>query len=470
MLEIGTFEAAVDVRGLLDQKVQILSAAASNARVVLEWSEDEGFNWIPPARAEKTADETTAGAANTWRVLLDRATVDDVTVIVRHPSLTDELQIDIAAAEHTADDLNNLVVNAVATLKDRAFAIDTRIGPFPELIRAGAIDGLINIEGENATLKADVSVAQLKTLTQPNADISLIADDTDRLLRTFEIPIETRGPTNLSGNVTATNDETTAKLAGNLGAYQVAGDLRIEHGQQSNEVRLTVSAAGEDLNGIGDIFNLPLPRDQAFSITGSITPAQDAPDTVDVTLSVGKNRATFVGTVDARSDTPAIRGSLEMNGQNLAEAINGVGIAGMPTTAFRAATQLDFNNGSLELTDLSFTGLRASLDGSAAIRSGTARFDLTAYGENFSQFVPPNEAYAARNVPFRFSARGSTDTETFDIDALLLRLGTAELSVSGYLALEPQLEARDLQIQASGERLTDIGDFTDWPLRPLPFS
>jgi hypothetical protein len=165
MLEVEQFTGSFDLLSLFDWPLVITRVQARHATLLFEWDNQDGFNWrlgsIDTTRPKSSAPP------DPLPLVIDQASVQDVSLRFRHPALTEELEVLVRQAQHQQDHAHRLVVSAVARLEDRDLSIGAFIGPFPELAVAGAIDFDVVVAGRLAILAAAGKFARLAQLQGP---------------------------------------------------------------------------------------------------------------------------------------------------------------------------------------------------------------------------------------------------------------------------------------------------------------
>jgi hypothetical protein len=193
----------------------------------------------------------------------------------------------------------------------------------------------------------------------------------------------------------------------------------------------------------------------------------------EATAQIGQNKLGFDGDINLSLKSPSVIGQVSASGNNLAELASGLDIANIPAAKFSAGAALSIKGGSIALQNASaqLPNADIALD---MVASGEdyadITFDLNAKGTNLANIVPASNAWIPPASPFSISARGSISTAVVDIDSGSAKLGGAEADFSGKIDLKPIFRLHKLDVHAAGERLADLGQFSDWELTTKPFA
>lgn len=262
LLEIGEFAGAVDLWSLFDWPIAITDLRAADARVRFEWDAQRRLNWRSPG-AETAAS---AGRDKPLPLVIEKASVRNVSVVLRYPALTDELEVLVREAHHRQDAAHRLVVTGIATLDGRELMLDGRIGPFPELAVAGAVDFDLAITGPLASMTAAGAAASLSPLRDLTLEAALAAPSAADLAPRLRLPFETRGRVQLAADVHTTVPGIRATIGGAFGEYAFDGQLSSDSLDTLQDFALDLRSSGPSLGDLLTLAGLPGLPDAAYAI------------------------------------------------------------------------------------------------------------------------------------------------------------------------------------------------------------
>ncbi len=255
MLEIEDFSGSVDLFSLFDWPIVVTGLQASDAKLRFEWDEQAGFNW-DLNRPRKSASDRPK-PRDPLPLVIDEAAVRNVNIAFRHPSLTEELVIIVRQAEHQQDKAHRLVVSGAVTLDGSELALDGRIGPFPELAVAGAVDLDVVITGLLATLTARGSVSSLAQLQDLKLTTLLEAPSAADLAPRLELPLDTTGRVQLSGDIATRGEGIDTTVRGTFGEYEVDARFARERRESLHGLDADIRSTGPSLRDLAAMAGLP---------------------------------------------------------------------------------------------------------------------------------------------------------------------------------------------------------------------
>jgi len=252
MLTVENVQASVDFRSILEPPILITNVVASNARLDFEWSPDNVSNWYL-ANPDKPPEEE---PANPLPLLLDKTNLKNVAIHVKHPSLTDELVILIETADQQQDESNRLVATINTLVDGRKIKLDGRIGPFPELIIAGAVDFDISATGPNANMSIKGDFDNLASLEGPDIDLDFTAPEFADVLDILNLPEVTRGPADLKGSFRSDEGKFAGKLQGSVGEFNLDGAFEAASLSPLQDISAHLVSQGPSARAAGNTVGL----------------------------------------------------------------------------------------------------------------------------------------------------------------------------------------------------------------------
>ncbi len=463
MLLVDEARVSVNLASLLEGPVVITEAEVYGATLVFEWANNGGFNWDlrnPTADPNDITKTTDNEAVLSLPLLLDKANVTNVTIHFLHPALTEKLTIEIPQASQQQDSENRLVISADTLIDDRNVALEGRIGPFPQLIAAGAINYKFDITGPYASLLAKGSFANLAELTSPVLNFSYEAPDAEDLLKSLKLKPITKGAIDIEANIESGVNSLTASATGYFGEFKLDTKLITDRLNLLNEFNLVIDSSGPSIGALGQI--------------GGITSLPDAPYTLSVKadripeglklskLSLETKGLSISGSGIAHK-LPELRDfelTLEMKGNNFTTVGEILSLEQVPPLPFKLKAEVTGNG--LETNDsLSAT---YSLGGTTGDIAGTLTEDKDFEGSSFSvslnsadirELTNTYNIRLARPAPLKTQAEFTLLNQRVQINGLDASFDDNQLIGKGVINLDNSLPLIEADARLVGGNLQD---------------
>ena len=235
LLRVADIEANFDFDSLMQAPLIITDIAAKDAQVYLKWDADGRFNWQFSGADDEKDDES----VHPLPVLLDKVKLQNVAVIVRHHSQTEDVQINIAQMMQQQNDAQDLITDIDMMIEDIPVDLDGRIGPFRELLAAGAVNLDWQIKGLNSSLTLQGDIANLAAVQKPNLKLTWVAPEVEKVLAMFNLPAVASGKADLRGMVTPIDAGIEAQVDGSIGEFALKGSLHTDNINQFEGLSLS---------------------------------------------------------------------------------------------------------------------------------------------------------------------------------------------------------------------------------------
>jgi len=258
MLTIADATVSIDLLSLYKKPIVITHARVSGARLDFEWGPDGKSNWLLEALRSKDKNKP----KNPLPLLLDTADLQDIELHFRHPDLTDDLLIRVDRASQQQDEEYNLVARIQAVFDGRDMQLEGKIGPFPELIIAGAVGFDFSVTGPNASLALNGRLSDLASLQDPNFELQFVAPEIETIFDIFNMREITRGAANLHGYLHTVDGAAEGSLAGQVGEFDVDAALTAASLYPLRHFSLKLDSEGPDAQAAGSVIGVDnLPRE-----------------------------------------------------------------------------------------------------------------------------------------------------------------------------------------------------------------
>lgn len=187
---------------------------------------------------------------------------------------------------------------------------------------------------------------------------------------------------------------------------------------------------------------------------------------------MGKSKLDFSGGVDLNKTDTLLNGQLSISDTSLADLFSGAGVNNLPEMAFKLTTRLGVSSSMIRFSELSLSSQDASIHGELALTGknySRVEFDLTGDGDNLANLIPENAVYHPAETPISVAVTGVSDLETIKVDRLQAKPGGSSLKFLGEIQIFPDWVVRNVQLNGSGPRLSELGSISSWKLVDRPF-
>lgn len=464
MLLIDEARVSVNLVSLLERPVVITEAEVHGATLVFEWAKNGDFNWDlsdptpDPNNITKAADNT---AMLSLPLLLDKANATNVTIHILHPALTEKLTIEIPQASQQQDSENRLVISADTLIEDRKVALEGQIGPFPQLIVAGAINYKFDITGPNASLLAKGSFANLAELTSPVLNFSYEAPDAEGLLKSIKLKPITKGPVDIKANIQSEVNRLTASATGYFGEFKLDTKLITDRLNLLDEFNLVIDSSGPSIAALGRIGGITSLPDAPYTLS---VKADRIPEGVKLSKLSLETKGLSISGSGIAHKLPELRDfelTLEMKGNNFTTVGEILSLEQVPPLPFSLKAEIT-SNGSETNDSLSAT---YSLGGTKGDVAGTLTEDKSFEGSSFTvrlnsadirELTNSYDIRFASPVPLKTQADFTLLSQRVQVNALDASIDDNRLVGKGVVNLDNTLPLIDADARLVGDSLQDI--------------
>ena len=438
MLAVSEVFASVNLASLLTPPVVITNAKLTDARLEFEWSSaGQDMNWMLGPPAEESVDEEPESAErNPLPLLLDKASLSNVTVRLQHPALTEPLVIEIIEANQQQDEQNRLVLTARSLVDGREISLDGRIGPFPELIVAGAVDFAAKLVGPNAALELQGDIDSLLDLAGTDFEARWTAPKIEVVLDILNLPQVTEGASDLKARLQSDGTSIEGSLRGVAGTFDIDAEFNAANRNTLDGLHIDIASTGPSAMAAGAVAGIDGLPDAPYEVR---LKADDSEAGINISeLHARVAGSTLKGTGLLRQPPGIADADIDfvLTGENL-NAFQGLAPAlNLPALPFSAAALITSNG----------TGVADSFSGSVVV--GEMRSDLKATlieqsdlaGStiDFSARIPEIKTLAAivgtdllKSDELNLSGKATISADRIAFDGVNAILGDNRLSVNG---------------------------------------
>ena len=454
----------------LDGFELFVESAGPSVRDLLSLAGIEGFNDIP-YELSIDAQETPDGLV--LRKFLFATAVTRVSASGSAGQLPDlrDLRLDLDAQ---GEDIGNVLSAFDVELGYAApFEISVDIDSQGE----GSDDTFVGsfLVGESQ-FEFDGTLTEAEELDGSELHLVFASPDIGKILAGLGIQLGGVVPVNLDTRLALADDrllvrEATGRVAN--ASLTTSGSVPLKNDGSATDFGFEVDgpdlrlALNRLLPGAGD----PLPA-RPFSIAADVSLTGDMLTIKDGRASTDSTVARVSGDIDLGGDALTISGRSSVSGDNLGKLMQGAGIEGFAPAPFAIDSRIDINSREIVIRELDAQLPNGRVRGAVTAFGkdyGDFRFDLRASGDNLDRALPELDPWAPENMPFDFTLKGIFSDNIIDLDTADIRVGEARIRATSEIVLEPAFELNSLRIDASGPRLSDLGQIGDWDLKNKPF-
>lgn len=267
LLEIERFSGTLDLRSLIFRPILITDLQAEQGTLWLEWDHADAFNWAgsPSVKSDRQPPAVPAPLP----VIVERGSLRDLAVRLRHPAMTDSLEVVITEARHQRDAANRLVLAGTARLEDRSLALKGRIGPVPELAAGEPVDFDLSVVGPLASLTARGSTLSVVQLTDLQLAARLQAPSAVDLAQRLRLPLDTAGAVDLEAHIDALGERLHVAGGGSFGEFEIDARFQAESLDSLAGLEANVRSKGPSANALGAALGRPGLPDDPYELEAS---------------------------------------------------------------------------------------------------------------------------------------------------------------------------------------------------------
>ncbi|MCP4256777.1 MAG: AsmA family protein [Planctomycetes bacterium] len=344
MLTVEQADASVDLQSILSPPMIITNVSAKNAQLEFEWTQNGQFNWL--LGSDNDAPETNKAdeARHPLPLLLDKADLENVDILFKHPGLTEPLLLRVKHAQQQQDEKNHLVIDADTELDGRAVSLQGHIGPFPSLIIAGAIDFDAHLVGPNATLDLEGDVDNLMDLAGADFDLNWKAHEVAVILDILKLPPATAGPMDLEAHLLSDGEDIDGYIKGVVGEFSIDGSFHAQERAKLDDLHMSLISSGPSAGAAGMVAGIKGLPDSPYKLRVKVDAEESGLEVSELYVQTAETELTGTALLRQAPSLADADLDIELKGSNLAlfqGLTNAVTFPELPFTADAKIT----NNG-----------------------------------------------------------------------------------------------------------------------------
>ena len=475
LLTLAELSVKLDLASLFEDIIVIETLLVNDLKLNLQTNTEGLGNWVPAPTPPSPGKATTEGAVVIFR---------DVTLSNTHVGyLNGEtgkeqvLQID-RLHQHQKDD-GMLHINLDGSLNQRPMEFTGSVGPYTNLLNGQNI----NYSGSGHFGSLDiVAEGLMDDLTRPRRPTFSIklqgpnVDDITSMLGTEDLGT---GQFSLAARGQQIDGHYEAGIHGSIGDISLAITAQAADYLQTEEVDLQLAVNGPSLAALTRTFGIENWPDKPFSLKGDIKRVGSTLNVPELTLSIGGTELMLEALLSEFPHFDAARIKLSIQGDDVEQFRDLLGISGIATGPFEVHGNLDVSPDSVELIQVEFkTSVgQATISGSLGPAPGYIGTKLHVHleGHNAHEVISVFGVDALPEQPFNLDAHIEWTNNGLLIErGVLVSIEDDRLELGGLIAFKPGGEGTDIEANLSGENLPEMlsrlaGDF-GMPAEPYELS
>jgi len=457
MISVDRLELAIEPFALLSRTVRLTEITIHGARVVLEVDDAGRKNWV----FEMPEREPREDGEEPFAVELGTASLHEVVIVHRDAALSRPLELDLASVEILADDEATLDLTLAGVLDGAPVTLSGRIGPLPELFRAGAVEADLAGRVDDIDVGVRIAFETLGTLEGTVGAVEVRGPDLANATRLLRLPPVGIGPFSVDARLSRATAGQAISLDASLDELTVVAEGVLDSLRHPGAIDLTIQASGRDLAAAGTLARFDRLPQEPFRAAGHVE-WNGFPVRLDgVEIEIGENRVAIDGTFGALPRALGTDLRFEGSGPDLGVFATLAGVA-LPAEPFRVQGRVDRVEDGLRFQEVEARvgAAELSLDGTLGDPPDHAATDLrirarvpdpSVYRDLVGQRLP--------TLPLEFEGRLGTNGKAISLEGFVARLGENTFRVGGKVANAKRLVGTDLSVEAEGP---DLGWLEPW--------
>lgn len=250
MLSVKQARASIPLHSIFSPPVIIENAAVQNGQLEFEWTDSDKMNWYL-GEPTTTDHEESNTPIKPLPLVLGATKIDDVDLIFKAPGFSSPVVLSIIHLENKTDKENQLVITTDIKVNGEHASVQGKIGPFPELIVAGAVDIDAHIIGPNTTFDLESHTDELLTLSGLDLNLHWQGSEIADVLKLLNLQPVTKGPMDFKIKLDTDKKSIDGNLKGTVGEFIFDGSLHAKDRHTLEGVQFSLNSSGPSAHTIG---------------------------------------------------------------------------------------------------------------------------------------------------------------------------------------------------------------------------
>jgi len=457
LVSVGYLNLALETASLFKGPVVLDRIRIDDLQLNLETTADGVNNW--GARQAKPAKKTT-GSSPTM-VVFNHIQLNDANLRYFNGKADFEHLLNLASLNQMQLEDETLQITLDGSYNDKPLAFTGNLGKYANLLDASNI--AYNGSGHFGRLKLESSglIDNLLQPKRPQFDLMIEGPDIDEVTAALGLDDLGNGPFSLQARGHEADDRFEISIYGDIDDLSLNASGKLPDLSNLDELDLTLALSGRNLGAITRPFGLKNWPDKPFILKSKIHRVGGTLNIPGLTLNIGGTELVLDALLSNFPHLDASRIKLSIDGDDIVQFRQLMGIPGVATGPFKVSGKLDVSPDSMELLEID---IQSSL-GHASL-SGSLGAAPTYSGSKLHLHIDGNSAHAvmaAFNVDALPEQPFSLDTRIVVVDhglqierGVLLTIEDERLELGGLLSLNPGGVGTDLNIKLYGKHLKRI--------------
>ena len=419
---------------------------------------DNAPNWVIAADQESEANDEQDEVG----FLINEARIDNLRAVLNSVERNYPLTFNLTSLRqsHRTDGLLELDIDA--SLNDRVIRVNGELGPWNALLRAEDVRFDLDAVIDTFALHASGHIDDLARPGHPEIQFTASGPDIDDLTRLLGLGEEGNGDINLAGSIEKTpTGQALLLLEGNVGESEIQSRASVASLREIRDVDVDITASGPDFGRILRIVGIHQVREAPFMIR------IDA-ETQGNTLHIREGNMVFAGAqfdISGRLpkypsiDDAVLR--LGIEGPDIGRFRYITGLPGAAEGAFSIDFTIDVIDDGVEVLDLQVRTALGEIAGSGRLGAPpdflASEFELQVRSSSLRRLA---SAYGVEGLPeYPVEINGGVRYVEEGLRTLApvsMKIGEADMSMSGLLALTAGIVGSDLAFTLKGPDLSEF--------------
>jgi len=457
LVELGSLSLKLDMSSLFEDVIVIESLQLSDLNLNTETNADRVGNWVTTPTRPPPGEAGTNGTIVTFREI----SLSDTTVRYLSGKTGDVQVLQINRLHQHQEDDGVLHIELDGALNERPVEFAGTIGPYANLLKGRDIDfsgkghfGSLNINGAGF-------IDDLLEPKHPKFNIELQGPNIDEITAMLGAEDLGTGQFSLVARGGEVDGHFEAGIHGNVGDISLAITAQAASHLQIEEVDLKLAVNGPSLGALTRTFGVENWPDKPFNLKGDIMRVGATLNISELTLSIGGSQLTLDALLSNFPDLDASRIKLSIQGDDVEQFRNLLGISGIATGPYEISGNLDVSVDAVELVQVELkTSLgQATISGTLGSAPGYIGTKLHVHleGHDAHEFISAFGVDALPEQPFNLDARIELSEDGLLIErGVLVTIEEDRLELGGLVAFNPGGEGTDIDIRLNGENLPEM--------------
>jgi uncharacterized protein involved in outer membrane biogenesis len=466
MARVGRAKLVVDLASILRGPIVVDRLEIDDGELHIELLEDGRNNWTfaPSADTDpESADEDPRNDDDdVFPLVLRRVETKGFLFTQVVPALARPLIIHAREGTQRQRDDGLLDVVVRGTINDRDVNVSGQYGPLRNLLSATNLQIDLDAQVDTLSISARGLIDDVAYPRRPAFEMSVNGPALDDVTTLLGLPDLGERGLDLDVAVAPDAEGVTIDISGNVGEFLTETRGRANELLAFNAFSVTTEFSGPDVSEVLALFGIDGVPGGSFALDAEIRRDGDRLDIDEATLELASAVVNVVGYIDDFLNLDGTNIQLQMQGEDVEQFRQLVGIPGAATGPFAITADLRARDDGTEMLDALLTTNIARLQitggivGTAPDFIGTT-LALDGTGNSLADF---ERVFSVPNpIAEAFTIRGAVelgDERLKTKQPLTIAVGDDQLAIDGTIGYAPLEQYTDVRVAASGNDLAEV--------------